>query len=146
MVNWYCSSSLCFNNFKSKDKDGNPLKFYRLPSDKNVQSEYQRFFKTTGINWRKGHICAAHWSCGERKTPQDLPDVAVPVAQYELMKIKYERAKKTFDTACDPTTKQKLAYKNAKQKLNTATKIFKNTPLKRISRNLIMKHHIHLQE
>lgn len=141
MVKWYCNSSLCFNNFKSRDENGLPLKFYRLPKqNKQIQAEYQRFFKTTGLNWKNGHICAAHWSSGERKTHEDLPDIAVPVKQLEILEIKYKRAKKSYDHAEKPTLKQKLAYKKAKQKLITAKSIFRSTPVKRKIRKTPPRH------
>ena len=72
MIKWYCSSSLCFNNYTSRDKNGDPLTFYRLP------------------------ISYTHWSCWEIKTPDTLPDAAVPPDQYKLLKVKYSRAKKYF--------------------------------------------------
>ena len=140
MLKWYCSSSLCFNNYTSRDKNGDTLKFYCLPNDKNIQSEYQKFFKTAGIKWRNGHIFYAHWTCGERKTPDTLPDVAVPPDQYKLLKVKYSRAKKSFDAAKTPTRKQILAYKNSKRKLDTPSRICCNAPVKINIRKSINKH------
>ena len=51
---------------ESKGSDGNLVKFYRLPRDPSIQKEYQQIIKTTGLNWKKGHICAEHWSSGEQ--------------------------------------------------------------------------------
>ena len=73
MVKWFCSSCLCFNNHNSRDTLGQPIKFYRLPRDPEIQRADQSVLKTTGINWKNGHICSAHWSQGERKDTSDLP-------------------------------------------------------------------------
>ena len=78
MGKWYCSSSLCFNNFNSKCKNGLPMKYYRLPRSVEIQAEYRNILKTTSINWKSGHICAAHWSNGVRSNTNDLPDIPVP--------------------------------------------------------------------
>ena len=128
MVHWYCSSVLCFNNFKTVDSQGQKLKYYRLPRGNVLQAKYKRFFKTDGFNWKTGFICSTHWSSGERKSPSDLPDIAVPKEQYELIKKKYERAKATADSSNKPTTKQILALRKAKQRFRTAMYLFKNPP------------------
>ena len=94
MPKWSCCSSLCFDNYQTKDENVEPLKYYRLPRDKNLQKEYQKILNTSGINWKQGHICCQHWSCGERKTPTTLPDVPVTKVikeQYNKLKIKYYR-------------------------------------------------------
>ena len=44
-----------------------PLKYYRLPHEESIQSNYRNIFRTDGINWNKGHICPAHWSHGKGK-------------------------------------------------------------------------------
>ena len=62
---------------------------------------------------RRTYICGAHWSSCGRKSPEDLPDISLPVAQYELLKAKYERAKKIYTAAKRPTDKQVQSYKNA---------------------------------
>ena len=120
MPHWSCSSALCFNNFTTRDDNGNPLKYYKLPTDSETQAEYVRFFKTTGFNWEAGYICAAHWSGGEREDPKDLPDVLLPSGHLELLKTKYERASGYVKVAKDPTSDQKLALKRAREKYNTA--------------------------
>ena len=52
MVNWFCSSALCFNNYKSKASNGNKLKYYRLPRENSeIQSQYKIIFRTDGFNW-----------------------------------------------------------------------------------------------
>ena len=99
MVHWNCSSALCFNNFKSLDKSGNPVKYYKLPKDKKLQREYMKFFKTSGMNWKSGYICSAHWSTGSRASPSNIPDIAVTVEQFKLLKLKFERAKQVLDKA-----------------------------------------------
>ena len=95
-MKFHCSSSLCFNNFLSKDINGMPMKFYRLPRDESIQSEYRKIFKTDGMNWDNGRICAAYWSCGERNGSKHLPDVPVPEDQLQKLKEKCLKAKKTF--------------------------------------------------
>ena len=95
MVNWNCSSSLCFNSYKTVDKNGNKIKFYRLPSaDKDIQKEYQRVFRTTSFNWKHGYICGEHWSTGERPNSSSIPDVLVTPECFKKIKLKLERAKK----------------------------------------------------
>ena len=69
MPNWNCSSSLCFNTFRSG------LKPYRLPRKPDIQREYKRLFKTEGWNWKDGYICpepVAVWQGvqGVQCTPQ----------------------------------------------------------------------------
>ena len=125
MVHWSCSSALCFNNYKTVDGSGEKVRYYRLPRDKRTQAAYQNFFKTSGFNWKYGFICAVHWSSGERKSSGDLPDVVLTKDQYELLKLKYKRAKKVYNAAKNPTQKQTLALNNAKKKLRVAMGIFK---------------------
>ena len=50
MVKWFCSSALCFNNFKSKDCNGRPPKYYRLPHEESIPSKYRKIFRIDGIN------------------------------------------------------------------------------------------------
>ena len=86
MVKWFCSSFLCINNFRTRDKNGSPIKFYRLPSkDKEIQNHYMKFFKTTGFNWKNGHVCAEHWCSGVRKDIQDLPDIVISEGVYKRL-------------------------------------------------------------
>ena len=82
MLNWFCSSALCFNNFTSKDCNG---RYYCLPREESIQSKYRKIFRTDGMNSSKGHICLAHWSHGERKSINDLPDI--PISTDQLQKI-----------------------------------------------------------
>ena len=140
MVHWNCSSVLCFNNFKTVDSQGQKLKYYRLPRNSTLlQSQYKQFFKTEGFNWKDGFICSAHWSSGERKDPTDLPDVAISKENYELIKKKYQRANKAVVSSKNPTTKQILMLKGAKQRLRTAQRLFKNSPVKRTVRQKVVK-------
>ena len=120
MPHWYCSSALCFNNFNTRDDNGNPVKYYKLPADRETQAEYIRFFKTTGFNWEAGYICAAHWSGGQREDPKDLPDVLLPPGHLELLKIKYERADAYVNASKKPTSEQRLALKRAREKYTAA--------------------------
>ena len=82
-VKWSCSSALCFNDFTSKDCSEKPLKYYSLPREESLQSKYRKIFRTDGMNWNKGHICFAHWSHGERKNINNLPDISIPADQLE---------------------------------------------------------------
>ena len=123
MVNWFCSSSLCFNSYRSKDKEGRSLKYYRLPSDESTQRKYETFFKTTGFNWKYGHICCEHWSSGGRNSPSEMPDVLLTQEMYDLIKLKHIRAKKKYNSAKNPTPKQRASFLKAKKKLRTATSI-----------------------
>ena len=116
MPHWSCSSSLCFNNYTTKDDNSNLLKYCKLPTDSETKPEYIHFFKTTGFNWDAGYICAAHWSGGEREDPKDLPDVLLPPGNLDLLRTKYERAKGYVKSAKEPTTEQKQSLKRAKEK------------------------------
>ncbi|XP_066924260.1 uncharacterized protein [Clytia hemisphaerica] len=118
-----CSSSLCFNTFRSKDSNGNPIKFHRLPKDPELRKQYKKLFKTEGFNWKFGVICSEHWSKGFRSSSNDLPDVIVPESQYKLMKIKYERAKKRNKSSSGNNNKNLLCFQKIKDKLRTADSI-----------------------
>ena len=96
MVKWFCSSSLCYNNFRTVDKEGNPIKFYRLPRDSSIQGKYKNILKTDGMNWMNGHICCEHWSSGVRTNANDIPDVTVPPTQLSIIVSKYEKFKVVF--------------------------------------------------
>ena len=123
MVKWSCASALCFNNYTSRDKEGRPLKYYRLPRDVKLQTEYSRIFKTSGINWKKGHICSAHWSSNESKDTTHLPDIAVPSDQLLKLELKYQNAKTRYNKASNPTDAQKLTLKKSKRKYETAVQL-----------------------
>ena len=71
-----------FQYFASKGCNGRPLKYYRLPREESIKSKYRKIFRTDGINWNKGNIWSAHWSHGERKSINDLPDI--PISTYHL--------------------------------------------------------------
>jgi len=103
--------------------NGEPYKYYRLPRETYVQGEYSKIFCTSGVNWEKGHICSAHWSTGERKNASDLPDIAVPVAQFNKLQLKYITAKYLLAKYKSPSVKIKCQYKNAKRKYELATQI-----------------------
>ena len=79
MVHWFCSSALCLNNYKSKDLNGEKLKYYRLPRENSeILSQCKIIFRTDGFNWNDRHICTAHWSTRERKNIHGLPDIPIP--------------------------------------------------------------------
>ena len=127
MVKWFCSSALCFNNFTSKDCKGRPLKYYRLPREESIRSEYKKIFRADGINWNKGHICSAHWSLGERKSINDLPDIPIPADQLQKIQEKYEVAKNVLEKYKTPPQKLHLRHKNVKRKLEIATQMSKDS-------------------
>ena len=127
----YCSSSLCFNNFNFKSKNGLPMKYYRLPRSVEIQAEYRKILKTAGINWKSGHICAAHWSNGVRSNTNDLPYIAVPEDQLQKIHSKYINAKKVFESSKNPTDKQNRTFKTAKRKYEVAQQISTNKIKKR---------------
>ena len=131
MVKWSCASALCFNNYTTKDINGIPLNFYRLPRDKSIQSEYMRIFKTSGMNWKRGHICGAHWSNGVRENSSQLPSIVVTLKQLNKLKAKYELAEKTYKSSTKPNEQEINRYKNAKRKFEVAQSII-TTPAKKI--------------
>ena len=133
MPKWNCSSSLCFNNYKTVNEKGDKIKYYRLPSDKETQRKYEHLFKTSGFNWKQGYICADHWSSGERTSSTLLPDIIVTESGFKLIQLKYERAKKAYNSAKQPTSVQKKAYTRAKSKLKAATSYFSKCHQGRIS-------------
>ena len=90
-MKWFCSSSLCFNNFRTVGKNKS-LTYYRLPRDEGFQKNYQKMFKTDGMNFEKGHICSEHWSGGVRENPEHLPDIIVPKSQLRKLKQKLHNA------------------------------------------------------
>ena len=138
-MKWFCSSALCFNNFTSKDKNGAPLKYYRLPRDEMLQREYCKVFNTRGMNWEKGHICCAHWSSNERKNTSDLPDVPVPTDQFEKLQIKYKTAENILKKASKSTSAMKTRFKISKRKYEIAVKLIAKSN-NRKGRKAIIKH------
>ena len=96
MMGWFCCSSLCTNNSKTR-RNGQPINYYRLPRDVNIQGEYRRILKTDNINWDKGHICSDHWSGNIRENSTHLPDLCVSQSQIQTLKAKYTRAKGLCD-------------------------------------------------
>jgi hypothetical protein len=122
MVKWTCASSMCFNNFTSKDANGKPIGFYRLPRVVAIQNEYNFFFKTVRMNWDHGHICAAHWSNG-RESATSLPDIFIPKDQYNKIVEKYNIAKETYVKYKNPSDSIKSRLKVAKQKFEMATEV-----------------------
>ena len=50
--------------------------------DPEAQAAYTIILRTTGINWRSGHICAEHCSRRYRENASaDFPDVSVLASQ-----------------------------------------------------------------
>ena len=118
MVRWFC-----FNNHSSLDDNGKPIKFYRLPRNPEIQAEYRKNLKTSGINWKDGHICAEHWKSGLRKDTNDLPNVAVPSSQIERHRIKYENALRIANSATNVSAKQRETLKKVKKKYELEMRI-----------------------
>ena len=50
MVKWFCSSALCFNNYTSRNSNGETLEYYRLPREERIKTEYCKIFQTNGVN------------------------------------------------------------------------------------------------
>ena len=129
MVNWFCFSALCFNIYKSKDSNGDKLKYYRLPRENSkIQSQYKIFFQTDGFNWNDGHICTADWSTGEWKNLHDLPDTSIPEDQFEKIKQKYITVKNVKNKYKNPTQKIQSQYKKAKRRFEIAQQVISNSP------------------
>ena len=141
MVKWFCSSALCYNNYNSKDASGQPLSYYRLPRDESTQSAYRKIFKTTGMNWEKGHICSAHWSSGKRQNTKDLPNIVIPADQFEKIKQIYEAAQDLISKYKNPTEKLKTQLKNAKRKYELALQIIASPGPSHSSRTPVERHY-----
>ena len=123
MVKWFCSSALCFNNFTSKDSNGRPLKYYRLPQEESIQSKYRIILRTDGINWNEGHTCSTYWRHEERKGINNLPDVPIPAAQFQNIREKFETAKNILKKYKTASQKLHIRYKNVKRKLEIASQM-----------------------
>ena len=110
MVKWFCCSAFCTNNFRTRNPQGESIKFYRLPRDPEVQAAYTRILRTTGINWHSGHICAEHWSRGYRENASaDFPDVPVPTSQLVALQEKLKRAKAQLERKATKPAKRKVS-------------------------------------
>ena len=93
-------------HIESKDSNGKKLKHYCLPRENSeIQSQQKIAFRTDGLTWNDGHICAAHWSTVERKNVYDLPDIQILEDQFEKMKQKYITAKNVKNKYKNPTQK-----------------------------------------
>nr|XP_047130109.1 melanopsin-A-like [Hydra vulgaris] len=112
MVHWFCSPSLCFNNFRSKTTNGERIKFYRLPKDVSLQKEYIRILHTKGMNFKNGHFCWEHFSSGIRELCTDIPDIAAPPSQIAIMKRKYTNALTKMTTSQKATEAEKKNLKS----------------------------------
>ena len=113
MVKWFCSSALCSNNFTSQDCNRRSLTYYRLPREESIQSKYRKIFRTDGLNWNKDHICSAHWSHGERKSINGLPDILIPADQLQKIREKFETTLNILEKYKTPPQKLHMQYKNA---------------------------------
>jgi len=78
IVRWFCCSAFCTNNFRTRNPQGESIKFYCLPRDPEVQATYTRILQTTCINWHSGR--------GYRENASaDFPDI--PAAATQLMTL-----------------------------------------------------------
>ena len=110
MVKWFCCSAFCTNNFRTRNPQGESIKFYRLPRDLEVQDAYPRILQTTGINWHSGHICAEHWSRGYRENANaDFPDISVPASQLVTLEKKLKQAKAHLERKASKPAKRKVS-------------------------------------
>ena len=110
MVKWFCCSALCTNNFRTRNPQGESIKFYHLPRDPEVQAAYTRILRSTGINWHSSHICADHWSRGYRENAHaDFPDVPVPASQLVALQKKLKQAKAQFERKATKPAKRKVS-------------------------------------
>ena len=123
MVKWSCCSSLCFNSYLTFDENGEKLKFYRLPRDEETQRQYKKILKTEGINWKNGHICAEHWSEGERKNTSHFPDVPVPQSQLEKLTEKFNSIEQKMKNKSNPTQREREYFKKMKTKYELAVRL-----------------------
>ena len=81
MVIWFCSSALCLNNYKSKDSNGEKLKYCFPKENSEIQWQYRIIFRTDGFHWDDGHMCCLleYWV----KKKHDMPDIPIPKDQFE---------------------------------------------------------------
>ena len=119
MVGWYCQSSLCFNNYTTRNSFGDKIKYYRLPRDPDLQI-YQRVLHTTNMDWKNGIICAEHFSSGVREDTTRLPDIPVPPSQIAKIETRLQNARKVMSQYKNPSEKQKKALTKAKRKYDLA--------------------------
>ena len=136
MVNWSCSSALCANNFRTKDENGEKIKYYRLPRDPEIQRQYESILHTKGMNFENGHICSEHWSSGERNNTNHLPDIAVPPSQIIFLEKKINNLTKRINSTSKPLPTDTRNLKTYKRKLELANsikpnKVKRKSPLKR---------------
>ena len=109
MVKWFCCSAFCTNNFRTRNPQGESVKFYRLPRNPKVQAAYKRILKTSGINWLSGHICCEHWSRGYRENAStDFPNIPVPASQLVALEKKIKEAKDRLNRKATKPAKRKL--------------------------------------
>ena len=101
---------------------GNLLNFIVCHEKKRIQAEYRKIFQTDGINWSKGHICAAHWTNNVREGTTYLPDITIPSDQYAKINEKYTKAKHLLENYKNPNDKLKQQYKKAKRRYELAKK------------------------
>ena len=90
MVKWFCSSTLCYNNFRTRTSNG-------LPRDAKIQCKYKKILNTEGINWKSGHICCEHWSEGMEKDNNDLPNLTVQSTQIPIIEKNIKKLKKDME-------------------------------------------------
>ena len=50
MVHWHCSLSLCFNNLKTVNSNGEKLWYHKFPRYNKIHQEHERFFHAAGFD------------------------------------------------------------------------------------------------
>ena len=110
---------------------------YHLPRDEMLQREYCKLFNTREMNWKKGHICCAHWRSNKRQNTTDLPDVPVPTDHLGKLKIKYTTAENKLNKAAKPTSAMKTRCKISKRKYEIAVKLNAKSNNRKGRKNII---------
>ena len=52
-MKWFWTSSLCYNNFRSKNGTSNKIRNCRLPKNPKTQNKYQKILMTSDKHWEK---------------------------------------------------------------------------------------------
>ena len=110
MVKWFWCSAFCTSDFRTRNPQGEWIKFYRLPRGPEVLAAYTRILQTTGINWHSGHICAEHCSRRYRENATaDFPDVPVPASQLVTLDKSLNGAKAQLERKATKPAKRKVS-------------------------------------
>lgn len=130
---------MCFNNFRTLDKNKEKINFYKIPKNKEIQRQYATLLKTGGANMDRGHICCEHWIDCVRKDSNHLPEIIVPQTQIAKLNKKINIAAKNLKRNPDSTS-SKLTLKTLKKKLIAATNANKRNVTVHKARRKVVKH------